>query len=521
MAAKKKSKKTPHRSAGRRRTVEQEQERASKKQLADAWDPPWVVSGIDPDLGEDLLVRIYDKGVSSGLSFYVQLKSTPNVGALLLMRRPDIVSYPLETKDLHHWEGSSTPVVLVVWDVTSKSGVWLDVPTIVKQLDGSRSRWRRKKTVKVLLPIVHGTDENGRVVLRKTIAMLAMPILSRGKTIEVTPTFSFPPTTDGRKRFRALKRVMDEGGTVTIDKEFIEEFRTSDWYDRAVGGGIPESLTISSRAEPMSLPLRLQVTGPERAASLAIELRRTRAGMKKAIFTTSRKGAPVTAKVVLSDYTTGNAKISTRFGFHHPCCNVHECLDLTRLLIACKQGGKLQVILSDGTAIGELDFPDNRPRPLDELLTWEEILQKLAFVQSHAARYGLFDASRLGNEDVPLIQQLFDVMSTGKYATNLSMSFTMRRPIRLPESARPGAFQIDPFEPVEVLGVRVPMGKVQVEVLDVDGFFSALIAARDSDDEAPSVSLNSIPVMLHAVDWGPGKDGPDGPRTGSALIKPE
>ena len=60
-----------HRSKGRRRSVEDEQEEESKTQLEGAWDPPWVVERIKKDFGEDMLVRIYEEGLSTGLTFYV------------------------------------------------------------------------------------------------------------------------------------------------------------------------------------------------------------------------------------------------------------------------------------------------------------------------------------------------------------------------------------------------------------------------------------------------------------------
>lgn len=46
-------------------------------------------------------MRIYDDGESTGLDFFVQLKSTEGRAPL---KRQEKLSYPLEVKDLKHWE---------------------------------------------------------------------------------------------------------------------------------------------------------------------------------------------------------------------------------------------------------------------------------------------------------------------------------------------------------------------------------------------------------------------------------
>ncbi|HRI72449.1 MAG TPA: DUF4365 domain-containing protein, partial [Polyangium sp.] len=74
------------------------------------------------DLGEDYLVQIYDDGVSSGLSFYVQLKSIRDAEKHKGKRAPNELRYSLEVKDIEHWEAQSPPVVLVVWDLDKQVG---------------------------------------------------------------------------------------------------------------------------------------------------------------------------------------------------------------------------------------------------------------------------------------------------------------------------------------------------------------------------------------------------------------
>ncbi len=74
------------------------QENISRKQLGEFLEShEFVTVDITPDLGEDILVRIYYKGVSTGLSFYIQLKSVDSVEKHLL--KSGDISYPFEVKD--------------------------------------------------------------------------------------------------------------------------------------------------------------------------------------------------------------------------------------------------------------------------------------------------------------------------------------------------------------------------------------------------------------------------------------
>jgi Domain of unknown function (DUF4365) len=226
-------KKSP-RASGKRRTDEQRQERKSRHQLADCW-VDWPLQSAAEDLGEDLLFQIYADGNYTGLSFYVQLKSTTKIDLLAQRKSPKAITYRFDTKDLLHWENSVPPVVLLVWDVEKQHGHWLDVPAALKAVDADKKSWRSKKSVAVKIPRVHTTDTTGREVLRSTLAHLAYPMLASGRSIKITPTFSFPKTGAGKTLAEKLRKTIEEGGTTTIDGKYIKAFRMSSWWERAFG----------------------------------------------------------------------------------------------------------------------------------------------------------------------------------------------------------------------------------------------------------------------------------------------
>ncbi len=180
---------------GGRYSPEQQQEDRSEGQLKDRCaEFGWPLDRVNRDLGEDLRVRIYDEGASTGLSFHVQVKSTADSAAL---KRSATLICDLEVKALLHWEVSATLVVLVVWDVKMRTGWWRPIPEIIKDLDATTKGWRNKKTAAVSLPIANGTDEAGLRLLRHAVAGHTRPLVQGDKSFALS--MSLAPTEDGRR----------------------------------------------------------------------------------------------------------------------------------------------------------------------------------------------------------------------------------------------------------------------------------------------------------------------------------
>lgn len=499
-----------HRSSGRRRTVEQEQERESRLQLALAWKS-WPLQSSAEDLGEDLLFQIYADGNFTGLSFYVQLKSTTSLDALVPKRRQDSVAYSFEVKDLLHWEGSNPPVVLVVWDVKTMAGVWQDVPDAVKQLDKQDKTWRTRKSARVLLSMKHTTDQKGQNALRATVAHHTLPMLARGKEVLVTPSFAFPKTPAGKAAFAALQQTIDEGGTVTIGKEYLTGIRMSDWWERACGVTNAESITFTSRVEPFSLTMRLQAVGPARTESVNIELRKTRAGLKRTTFESTDTSGPVKMSLVLHEK---ERRLESKLNFSFPCKTVNDSLQLARLLIAHKQGGKLQLLMPDGQAVGEAKLDPSAGRPLDELLRWEKVLQKLSFIQGRIARFGTFDVRRLKDRDVPTINRLHEILASGTFRTRMHFSVTVTRPPTVPSASKnkkvpPVTVRVNPFGEQKLLGIRIPLGEVSLMFLEPDEMLTQMRSAHATPEHPATIAVQNTPVVQHFHDWEPTKSGPE------------
>lgn len=86
---------TPSKQRGRRYSREAQQEDLSEAQLKERLAAlGWPANRLGRDLGEDLLVQVYDQGESSGLSFYVQLKSVRDAERRRPKGAPLTISFP-------------------------------------------------------------------------------------------------------------------------------------------------------------------------------------------------------------------------------------------------------------------------------------------------------------------------------------------------------------------------------------------------------------------------------------------
>ncbi|HMR79098.1 MAG TPA: DUF4365 domain-containing protein [Polyangiaceae bacterium] len=510
----------------RRRTPQQEQERTSRHQLALAWKS-WPLQANVEDLGEDLLFQLYEDGKYTSLSFYVQLKSASDLARFIKKRTPDSVTYRLPTKDLLHWTDSTPTVIIVVWDVQKAEGVWIDVPTAIKQLDARTPGWRSKgETVQVLLPRTQGTDVAGRAKLRRRLAQLAFPTLAHGRKIRVTPSFSFPKTPSGRAAHEALTRAIDEGGTATIEKEHITAFRIPGWWQRASGSIEPDSITITSRARPLTFPLRLQCVCPTSSASVDILLRTTRAGLKRITLESTPGAGPMNMTLILH---THEKRVETTLDFGFPCKKVDDSLALARLLITHKRGAPIRLVLPGGTPLGEVQLDPDAGRPLAELLRWEKTLQQLSFIQDRVSRYGAFDVRNLADADIPTIVRVHKLLQTGTYRTDMTFSMDMVRRPKLPppgpdDGKHPLTLKINPFGEEKLLGVRIPFGEVTLEFINPVELLKQMRAARPSKRKPTTISVSGTPVLQRFHDWEPPKSGPEvepcRPATESAAKQP-
>lgn len=492
------------RTRGARFSEAQRQEQRSIGQVIDCFSE-WSVNRVINDLGEDLYVQIFDDGHTTGLSFTMQLKSTPDITSHALASKP-VFSYPFEIKDLEHWEDQSPPVVLVLWDVTNRNSAWIDVPAAIKGLDRRQPGWRNRDTAKVHLPTVNRTDVAGQQALRRRIAHLSIPLIARDKRLVLKPSFLFPKTEEGMLAFNELKRAIDTGEPGTIQGKYITALRASDWWERAYGEEVPDSIAIKSTEVDLSLRMSLLAPGNRRTESLSIELRRSQAGLRQMTFSNAHEHGPAMLKLVIDNYKDTDAGIDGTLGFSFPRPRVAEALALARFLLAFYEAGTGFLCLEDGRPLGEFKVSSFKSLPTEvELVAWEQLLMKLALIQSRLGQYGVFDLSEgISDDEVREIDRLHSMCMTGKWRARSNWTLEMPAPPKSPAGSAglPDklVMETDRVDPIVLLGVTIPVGKVRVVPREIEKVVAAMQEAVES--KSSRISIPSILVDFELISWG-------------------
>jgi hypothetical protein len=495
------------RASSRRFSKEQEQENLSRHQLGECLDRlGWITSSVETDMGEDLLVRIYDNGETTGLSFFVQLKSSADAERLKRKKSPAL-AYRLKVKDLEHWEKQTTVVVLVVWDVEKREGWWRPIPEILKDLDKNNAGWRKKTTATVTVPLVNATDRPGWAMLRRTIANHAAPLVSSSTSNDFGLVFQ--TTEAGLAALRQLERAVDFDETLTLEGKYAPKIRFPEWHRRLYGHEPLVQLTRLEKGKAAaaneSILLRVEVDSPEGHAEYPyVALLPVVHGRKRLVLTNQDQSLPLIFSIEATD---GEA----RFAFRRERLGrtVHEARDATVFLLAVASPGAIIRVshLPTGNVIISSSTSDISARlNLHELRRLREILDKLCYIQQRVAHIGAFrleDDHGFLPDEVAAIDTVFDICRSGRNETTMAIAFELPPGFEdgpVPTIRRPGVT-------AELLGLRIPLGDARVTILDVGRFADAVrlsVANANATGKPALVDFDDLRVVLEYIDWLPG-----------------
>jgi hypothetical protein len=89
-------------------------EARSHNRLHEVFEQPgWVVEDLRNDYGEDLFVRIFEKGKATPFSFFIQAKATNHIERYMHADRK-CISYPIKADHFKHWMHFWEPIILTV-----------------------------------------------------------------------------------------------------------------------------------------------------------------------------------------------------------------------------------------------------------------------------------------------------------------------------------------------------------------------------------------------------------------------
>ena len=498
------------RKPGRRYSREQQQEDRSEGQLKNRFAAlGWPCDRLGRDLGEDLNVRIYDEGASSGLTFLVQLKSTAD-SAALKRKRSAALAYPLEVKDLLHWEVSATLVVLVVWDVEKQTGWWRPVPEIIKDLDTTTKGWRKQKTVAVSVPLANGTDEAELRRLRWVVADHNLLIAPKPQV--TTFSLVFDRSDAGAEAFRKFKHAVEMDEHLLLENDLAPKIRFPEWHRRLYGlAPVIQSNKfekVKSLPSKESVALRIEVNSPEGHAEYPyVELRSVVQGSKRLVLTNEHQSLPLVFKFDLDLHEE-----CLKFSFRRKRLGstVYEARGVAMFLAAAAAPDATIRVTDPGGRQILPSFPAPQSiakHDLEGMRRWRDVLDKLWYIQQKVVDLGAFQMKKnhqFSSIEVSRIDTLFDICRAGRIETTMSISFEIppgfeeRAPLTMVHRGRS----------VSLLGLKIPLGDMRVTVLDQALVADAVDKARsaaNASNKAAVVSLEDLRIIQEYVAWLPGK----------------
>lgn len=464
----------------RRTTPQQQQEARSRKQLGDRLiEYGWSSNAFEWDYGEDEFIQIQENGISTGLTFMAQVKSTSSLESLRLKTDPERLAYVLEKKDLVHWAKFTDPVVLVIWDINTRSGVWEMVPILLKQLDASNPGWRETDSPTVHLLAKNRTDDAGLRRLRYAVADSRLPLVK--EPLRFSLRTSFPNTPEGIAAREALDRALHGEHPTVLDGQFIEALKYEGWMGRAYGQPEkPQFIQITPKlSKKTRLPVRLELD--HEGGTIAVPhvgLRQVKARKNEALLTNEHERGPLQFELLITGPTAEETiGVDLRYFQARPGRTVHEESEAVAFLLASRRGGQLRVI---GHKSGQLFF--SVPLPARPSSKEDEIFQRrarfletLRFLQQKVAKLGVFSLAKgVTEDDVQGALRLFAFLRDGKATVVGTFSFKITSVEEL-MIAPDGQLRFDlGRRSLKLFGLQVPLGRGYLEVAHPDEFLEKI-----------------------------------------------
>ena len=470
-----------------RRSPQQLQERISRKQFETCLESAeWICDTID-DLGEDFLVRIYESGASTGLALFVQLKSTQDLNKHAIC--DDLISYPIEVKDLLHWQDSTTPVFIVVWDVNRHSGKWISVEETLRDLSVRKAGWESQTVVHIHIPASNEVDATGLQNIRRLVADHYYPSVARGKTLTIRTVFRFPLDQAGKAALEAVERHASRGDPVEIPGIYIQKVEFSRWWRRLYGeiDFTSGSIALGPAQPPRVIPMQVRVEATDGSYGATPFLRMTveKAGLEEVILSNHGQQAPLEFQIVLG-------KTDRRFKITFEVCgpgrDVVQTQEILRFLRAFAAGGQLQLLILETDGKLEAAIPDglNHP-PARELI---ELVNNLCVIQAKTRTPLDLPANwHFTRNDLETARDLLKILKTGTdercgASVNLELLKTgVEQIVGIHAAGEPANLSIRYEEAwAELFDTKIPLGPMTRKVTghlvlpseDMDSFLAEL-----------------------------------------------
>lgn len=400
--------------ARKRYSPQKKQEQVSRKQFETFLEQhEWITESIHTDLGEDIFVRIFSDGVSTGLSLYVQLKSVKSIVDHQLSTGE--ISYDFDVDDLGHWEVQTPLVVLVIWDVGQSAGWWMSVKDAIKYLDQHHPNWRNNMYGTVRIPMGNRIDDNGLERIRDILINLYGPVIARDKEITINAKFLFPPTPEGQEKYEALKRSIAAGAEIELEGQYIQEFILPEWWTRIYGSPDPKEMTVwigtapSDEILPMQIEFQSNGNAPVRIPY--VEFQRVKQGFEEITVSNKHQNSPIRFTMVVQS-KTGTCTFtmeSNYVGLDGQSAN--QLINIEKIYAA---GGLVQITNLKSQKDLQIPIPPGTcPEPESNLAQFVKNLATIQQKTGKALKIPEFHTLTLGQ--VRKAHTLATIVTTGRY----------------------------------------------------------------------------------------------------------
>lgn len=398
----------------KRNTKQQQQERLSKDQFKEfVHSLGWIVNDIDDDMGEDLIVDIWEEGEWTGISFRVQLKSVINLTHSSYRLKDGTISYPVKTKDLIHWNNVPTPIYLIVWDIAQKTGYWIRIDEAIDKLRERLPDWQKRTKVRVRIPAENITNKKSFTRLHFDLVNYFLPIVAKGKEGTFEAKFTFPPDDSGRKALESFQQHLSMGESVTIDGKFIKHFSFPDYLGKLIGKELtPKQLEIKPGPPRKRVPTKLcAVTDNGETACLPyIELWVMKSGFDGGVLANDAQQHPLHITIILQKST----QLATlHIDLRTFTTNVCRAYNVIRFFDVLSRGGALEITLLETDDILTSNFSPGRISPPHPWLL--DILEKLCQISKKTKTRLLLDEGwSITPEEVEKIHTAYEAVTKGR-----------------------------------------------------------------------------------------------------------
>lgn len=539
----------------RRKVWQHDTENVSEDQICEYFHRlGWDVDRFGKDYGEDLFVRIFEEGASTGKSFFVQLKGTNNIQQYALRTR--VFSYSVDVVNLLQWHRNQFPVIFVLWDIEQRIGYWLHIqsyadkklkkePFWLKQEEGKRSihipsdqmipwgeddalltlinaeqpLWQMLAEVNQKLDMV---DPHYRLEARLTstgtevTTVEKYPGAAAEKPIKIKFTTSIPTKTDkGRELAERIEQFITSGVPVKIPLPYIKNLEFPEFIKQALPEFTEEGFFVLGPAHnPKPLLLRFEFSNDDgKQFTLEyVQLNIVHAGKEEITLTNDEQPLPITVTVVLRS----NGTISTQFGFRSPL-NVYQVLMQLRLQHCLSKPYTVQLInLETGISIAHAQHATGEPNaPPLWLLQTTEALHAL---QIKARRPITIPERELTDDEWQVLDQLRRIVHEGKIEgtwNHVSPTVSIlpedllgtKQLIALFEDGKSGDLTLyDLEETVTLFDVDLPLGKIkpihlQAKLMNEQEVKEKLAEQKDSEIQLKFVPSGDPTIVKEYLDW--------------------